>query len=144
MLTFEHRLSVAGDISHTATLPFDLRQKSRLRITLDDGNEAGIILERGLYLRHGDLLKSKDGRVLRIIAAPEPVATVNCADPLLLARACYHLGNRHVPLQIEATWLRLQRDHVLEDMLHHMGLHVQHEQAPFEPEHGAYGHHHEH
>ncbi len=146
MLTFETRIHhlTAAAVTTTATLPFDERQKSRLRIQLDDGRDAGIILERGTCLRHGDLLQSANGAVLRIVAAPEPVAKVSCDDPLLLARACYHLGNRHVPLQIEATCLRLQQDHVLEDMLHHLGLHAQHEMAPFEPESGAYGHHHEH
>ena len=144
MLTFTQRITDNRSATVTATLPFEERQKSRLRIQLDDGRDAGIILERGACLRHGDLLQSADGTVLRIIAAPEPVACVYCDDPVLLARACYHLGNRHVPLQIDGTCLRLQRDHVLEHMLAHLGLHAEHETAAFEPENGAYGQHHDH
>ena len=82
-------------------------------------------------------------------AAQETVSTVYVTDALLLARAAYHLGNRHVLLQITADWLRYQHDHVLDDMIHQMGLDVVCEQAPFEPEAGAYssgghGHHHTH
>ena len=79
-------------------------------------------------------------------AAEEEVAVVSTEDPWLFARACYHLGNRHVPLQIGDSWLRFQRDHVLEEMVRTLGLAVRHESAPFEPEGGAYGGHrgHEH
>jgi len=86
---------------------------------------------------------------VQVLAAPERVSTVRCADPLLLARAAYHLGNRHVPLQIEAGFLRYQHDHVLDEMVRGLGLEVLIEQAPFEPEAGAYqsaphGHAHDH
>ncbi len=141
MLTFEERIS-----SHTGpcldiTLGYDDRQKSRLRVRLPDGREAGIILQRGSSLRDGDLLRADDGSVLRVQAAAEPVASVNSSDKLLLARACYHLGNRHVPLQIDAGGIRFRRDHVLEHMLQHLGLQPRHEVATFEPEIGAYGRH---
>jgi urease accessory protein len=120
-----------------------------LRVRLDDGRDAGLFLERGTLLRGGDLLGNQDGLVIRVIAAKETVSTIHSDDPTLLARAAYHLGNRHVPLQVEAGWLRYQHDHVLDDMIRQMGLQVVVEQAPFEPEAGAYqqatgGHHHHH
>lgn len=119
-------------------LPFGERSRSRLRAVLDNGEEAGLFLERGSILRGGDRLLADDGRVVEVQAAPESVSTVHTADPLVMARACYHLGNRHVPLQIGANWLRYQHDHVLDDMLRGFGLTVTIELAPFEPEGGAY------
>jgi urease accessory protein len=120
------------------TLPFVERSKSRLRAVLDNGEEAGLFLERGSVLRHGDLLLADDGRVVQVRAAAESVSTVHSDDALMLARACYHLGNRHVALQIGGGWLRYQHDHVLDDMLRGFGLVVTVELAPFEPEGGAY------
>ncbi len=130
----------------TLTLPLEKRQRSRLRVTLDDGVPAGVFLERGQILRDGDLLASRDGLVVRIRAAAERLSEVRCGDPLLFARACYHLGNRHVPLQIDGGVLRYQHDHVLDDMLRGMGLDPGLTEAPFEPEPGAYGggHRHDH
>lgn len=123
----------------TATLDIDRRIKSRLRITLDDGRDAGLMLERGQLLRGGELLANADGtQVIQVLAAPEAVSTARCSDPHLLARAAYHLGNRHVPLQIEPGLLRYQHDPVLDAMLRGLGLEVEAEQAPFEPEAGAY------
>jgi len=119
-------------------LPFGERSKSRLRATLDNGEEAGLFLERGSVLRHGDLLLADDGRVVEVQAAPETVSTVHTDDALMLARASYHLGNRHVALQIGTGWVRYQHDHVLDDMLRGFGLDVVIEQIPFEPEGGAY------
>ncbi len=137
----------AADVS--LTLPIDARIKSRLKVTLDDGRAAGLFLPRGQLLRGGDILTDEGGQLrVEIRAATETVSTVRCSDPLLLARACYHLGNRHVPLQIEAGFARYQHDHVLDDMVQGLGLSVSVEQAPFEPESGAYqsqagaGHHH--
>ena len=108
-----------------------------------------MILPRGAVLREGDCLRAEQGDVVMVRAAQEAVSTVYVTDALLLARAAYHLGNRHVPLQITADWLRYQHDHVLDDMIRQMGLDVVCEQAPFEPEAGAYssgghGHHHSH
>ena len=108
---------------------------------LDDGREAGIFLERGDALHEGDLLHGDDGLAVRVTAAAEQVSTVTCSDPLLLARACYHLGNRHVALQIEPGRLRYLHDHVLDDLVRGLGLEVTVEDAPFEPEPGAYGGH---
>jgi urease accessory protein len=119
-------------------LPFGERSKSRLRAMLDNGEEAGLFLERGSVLRHGDLLLADDGRVVEVWAAAETVSTVHTPDALMLARASYHLGNRHVALQIGTGWLRYQHDHVLDDMLRGFGLAVVIEELPFEPEGGAY------
>lgn len=138
--------TIAGDVQGTLTLPFEARQKSRLRTRLDSGEEAALYLERGHILRHGDRLQTAEGFLVEILAAPESVSTVRSDDPLQLARACYHLGNRHVALQIGPGWARYLHDHVLDDMVRGLGLEVIHEHAPFEPEAGAYqgGHHHHH
>ena len=127
------------------TLPFELRQKSRQRTVLDDGSEIGLFLPRGSVLRGGDLLLSDNGSVILVQAAAESVSTVTAGDPHLLLRAAYHLGNRHVSLQIAANWLRYQHDHVLDDMVIKLGLEITIELATFEPESGAYHHgHHNH
>jgi urease accessory protein len=129
------------------SLPIDSRIRSRLRVTLDDGREAGLFLPRGLILRGGDRLISECGEVVEIRAADESVSTVRTGDSLLLTRCAYHLGNRHVPLQVGEGFLRYQHDHVLDDMVRGLGAEVVGEQAPFEPEAGAYsseGHHHHH
>ncbi|HBG29250.1 urease accessory protein UreE [Candidatus Macondimonas diazotrophica] len=132
----------------TLTLAFDARQRSRQRVRLDDGREYALLLPRGTVLQHGDRLRDAHGRIVTVCAAKEAVSTVHTADPLQLARACYHLGNRHVPLQITAHWLRYRHDHVLDDLAIRLGLTVTHEQARFEPESGAYdeggGHAHHH
>nr|WP_298728300.1 urease accessory protein UreE [uncultured Steroidobacter sp.] len=122
-------------------LPFQLRNKSRLRTTLENGEEVGLILDRGSILRGGDLLLAEDGRVVQVVAEPETVSTVSASEPLALCRASYHLGNRHVALQIGDGWVRYQHDHVLDEMVRGLGLVVTVEQAPFEPEAGAYGGH---
>ena len=123
----------------TLTLPFEQRQKSRLRTRLDSGEEVGLFLPRGTVLRHGDRLRAADGRVIEVRAAPETVSTARTDEPLRLARAAYHLGNRHVALQLGPGWLRYLHDHVLDGMVRELGLDVVCEQAPFEPEAGAYG-----
>ncbi len=138
MIRVEKRLTVTKEHSASVCLPIDQRTKSRLKVTLDNGAEAGLFLPRGQILRGGDLLESTDGMVIRVEAAPETVSTVHSSDAHALARVCYHLGNRHVPLQIAATWARYQHDHVLDDMVKGLGLEVVVEQAPFEPEAGAY------
>ena len=146
MLRIEQKRSKPASHQATLSLPMDQRTRSRLRVRLDDGREAGLFLPRGLILRDGDLLESTDGLVILVRAAPENVSTVRTQDAHALARACYHLGNRHVPLQITPGWVRYQHDHVLDDMVRGLGLDVTVEEAPFEPEAGAYaeGHHHGH
>ncbi|MFT3905091.1 MAG: urease accessory protein UreE [Steroidobacteraceae bacterium] len=119
-------------------LPYETRSRSRFRARLSDGQEVGVILERGQVLRGGDWLQMDDGRAVRVDAAPETVSTVQAADPWQLARAAYHLGNRHVALQVGAGWLRYQHDHVLDEMVRGLGLPLEVGQAPFEPEPGAY------
>lgn len=133
--------TAGGDtkIHASLTLAFDLRQRSRLRTRLDNGEEAALYLQRGLVLRDGDCLCTADGFTAIVRAAPELVSTVHSDDPTLMARACYHLGNRHVPLQVANGWARYLHDHVLDEMVRGLGLTVISEQAPFEPEAGAYG-----
>jgi urease accessory protein len=156
MLTIAERSTEQEPASDRLVLPFDQRQKSRLRVTLGSGQEAGLLLERGGILRGGDRLRASDGRIVIVEAAPQRVMRVIAPTPRLLNQATYHLGNRHVPLQVGDGWLLLEEDHVLEHMLLGLGVTVQHECAPFEPEAGAYGgghrhgadnddhHHHEH
>jgi urease accessory protein len=141
MLTIVEKLSAPSAFDVHLVLPFQLRTKSRLRTALETGEEVGVVLERGTILRDGDLLRAEDGRVVKVIAAPETVSTVHSTDALALMRAAYHLGNRHVALQIRDHWLRYQHDHVLDDMVCGLGLTVMVEEAPFEPEAGAYGGH---
>lgn len=119
-------------------LPFELRSRSRLRAELAGGEAVGVMLERGQSLRDGDQLQAEDGRIVEIVAASESVSTVRCDNPWQLARAAYHLGNRHVKLQLGTGWLRYQHDHVLDEMVAGLGLTVIAEHEPFEPEAGAY------
>lgn len=127
--------------AETLTLSFELRAKCRLRTRLDSGEEVGLFLPRGTILRGGDLLAGKDGRVVAVRPAPERVIEARSADTLLIARAAYHLGNRHVAVEVRPGLLRLATDHVLAQMLVGLGLDVRETQAPFEPEAGAYGGH---
>jgi urease accessory protein len=147
MLHITELLDHADRYDDRLILPFDRRQKSRLRVRLESGEEAGLFLKRGTILRGGDSLCASDARIVRVVAAEEPVMRVTADTPVQLMRAAYHLGNRHVPLQIGAGWLRLEQDHVLKEMLLGLGVSVENENAPFEPEAGAYGgghrHHHD-
>ena len=131
----------AGDPQAQAhlRLPFHLRQKSRLRTKLTDGEDAWLLLPRGDILRGGDKLLASDGRIVEVMAQPEDVLHVQCADATALARAAYHLGNRHVPVQVSDGFLRIAADHVLAEMLRGLGATLTPLQAPFEPEAGAYG-----
>ena len=142
MLTIRERLTTRQPATAQLVLPFELRQRSRLRAQLTSGEEVGLFLERGMILRGGDLLRAEDGTVIEVVAALETVSTVCESDATRLARAGYHLGNRHVPVQIGPGWLRYGHDHVLDDMVRGLGSTVVVERAPFEPEAGAYGHSH--
>lgn len=130
--------------SECVYLPFEIRQKARFVAITESGVEVGIQVKRGHILRDGDKLQAEDGTVLEVKAGEEPVSTVKESDEKLLARLCYHLGNRHVQLQVEKGWCRFLQDHVLDEMVELLGATVIHENAPFEPEAGAYagGHHH--
>ncbi len=139
MIRLTQQLDHAHPVNATLTLPYDSRTKSRLRVVLDDGREAGLFLERGgPGLKDGDLLGDEEGSVVQVRAAPETLSVVDCRDHLLLARACYHLGNRHVPVCIQADWLSYPHDPVLDNLLRGLGLAVRVELVPFEPEPGAY------
>lgn len=139
LLQINERAEPGTRCDDRVVLPFDLRQKSRLRVRLESGLEAALMLPRGSILRGGDLLRSGDGRVVAVVAADEPVLDVSARDTQQLLRAVYHLANRHVPLQIDAGWIRIEQDHVLKDMLLGLGMEVVELAAPFEPEAGAYG-----
>jgi urease accessory protein len=145
MLRVERRV-LAGTPTDVLSLPYDDRKKSRLRAQAESGREVAIVLERGSSLRDGDLLAADSGEILLVRAAAESVSDVTSADAVLLARAAYHLGNRHVALQIEPGALRYQHDHVLDEMVAALGLQVTQRTAAFEPEGGAYagGHSHSH
>jgi urease accessory protein len=119
-------------------LPFDQRQKRWLFAALVSGEEVALKLPRGATLRGGDLLLAADGRVVEVIAAPERVVHIECAASSDLARLAYHLGNRHVPVQIGHGFLRISENHVLEEMLRRLGAKLKIIEAPFEPESGAY------
>ncbi|STE02478.1 urease accessory protein UreE [Escherichia coli] len=133
------RVETPAQTTASVTLPVDMRVKSRIKVTLNDGRQAGLLLPRGLLLRDGDILSNENGdEFIKVIAADEAVSVVRCADPFMLAKACWHLGNRHVPLQIMPGELRYHHDHVLDDMLRQFGLDVDFAHLPFEPEAGAY------
>ncbi len=119
-------------------LTFDDRKRGRLKFKTLSGIDAGIQIERGQVMRHNSIVVSENGDVLKVTAAPEVVSSAYIKDATLFARACYHLGNRHVSLQVGNGFLRFQKDYVLDDMLHGLGVHVVHEEAEFEPENGAY------
>ena len=139
MLYLTRRVETPAQTTASVTLPVDMRVKSRIKVTLNDGRQAGLLLPRGLLLRDGDILSNENGdEFIKVIAADEAVSVVRCADPFMLAKACWHLGNRHVPLQIMPGELRYHHDHVLDDMLRQFGLDVDFAHLPFEPEAGAY------
>src|SRR5271165_4176784 len=117
-------------------LPFDLRQRSRLRAALDDGTEAAVFLPRGTTMRNGDLLEARDGSLIRVVAAPENVLYVTADKPPALTRAAYHLGNRHIPVELGENFLKLETDPVLMEMLEQLGATVRKEYSAFHPEGG--------
>ncbi len=119
-------------------LPFEERRKSRNRVVCRSGDVVGIVLERGTILKDGDCLRSETGKVILVRAASEPLSVVRTSKAIDLARAAYHLGNRHVLLQIRADDVSYQKDHVLDQMITKLGFSVTHEHIPFEPESGAY------
>ena len=127
-----------------AHLTFDARTKSRLLLRLDNGEQAALVVERGRLLRGGEQVQLQDGRYVEIVAVEEPLLEAISGDSLLIAKAAYHLGNRHVAVQFMKDGLRFLADHVLAEMVVGLGLTVTNLNAPFEPEGGAYGHHHAH
>jgi urease accessory protein len=145
MLTFTKHLPANPDAVVSFTLPMTAadRTRSRHRFETDAGEMLNLHLPRGTVLRDRDLLQSEDGNCLvLVIAKPESVLTVRASTPLLLLRAAYHLGNRHVSLEVADSYVRFSPDSVLQVMLEKMGLEVTEEIVPFQPEIGAYGHSH--
>jgi urease accessory protein len=126
----------------TVELDWDVRQKSRFDTTDSAGRHLGVFLPRGTVVRGGDVLVAEDGSLTMVIAAPQSVLKItHCSDhgaPFDLIRAAYHLGNRHVPIELKPDHLKIEPDHVLADMLRAMHLIVNAVEEPFEPESGAY------
>lgn len=132
----------------TVTLDWDIRQKSRFDAETSEGRRVGVFLPRGTLVRGGDVLVTQDGSLLRVVAAPQPVLRITACtdhhhghahDPAFdLMRAAYHLGNRHVPIELRPDHLKIEPDHVLADLLRAMHLNVAEVREPFEPEGGAY------
>lgn len=127
-----------GEVGDFVRLDFSRREKTRYRATLESGEAVAILLPRGTRLRGGDVIVSRSGRRVAVVAAPESVSTVHVADARALARVAYHLGNRHVRLQVGSGWVRYLADHVLDEMVRGLGADPVAETAPFEPEPGAY------
>lgn len=125
-------------------LTFDQRERSRVRVALASGEEIGIQLKIGTMLSHGDKLALDDGRIAEVIAADESLHEVRAGSSARLARIAYHVGNRHVPLQVESEYLLLLPDHVLRAMVEGLGGTVHEVRRGFQPESGAYGHSHVH
>jgi urease accessory protein len=129
----------------TLTLDWDVRQKSRFEATDSQGRSVGVFLPRGTVVRGGDILVAEDGSLIRVEAAPQSVLRITACtahgSPFDLTRAAYHLGNRHVPIELRPDYLQIEPDHVLADMLRSMHLIVNSVDAAFEPESGAYASH---
>ena len=132
---------LAASTACELVLPYDTRKKSRFKAELSSGEQVGVVLPRGKVLRGGDVLVDEQGGYVRIVSAAESLSRVISEDPRLLARAAYHLGNRHLPLQVGPGWLAYQHDHVLDAMVQGLGLQVDIQEMSFEPEEGAYAAH---
>jgi urease accessory protein len=132
----QHRWTVAP--ADTVVLDFDGRHRRRMAMTGTRGLEFLLDLENAVALRGGDALVLDDGRLIEVVAAPEPLLEIRGTDPHHLVRVAWHLGNRHLPTQIMAKGLRIRRDHVIEAMVKGLGARVIEIKAPFDPEGGAY------
>ncbi len=143
LLTQRHPPNLNIIATFTLALTAEERTKSRHRWESEDGEAVFLHLPRGTVLRDGDILQDESGSCfVKIVAKPELVLTVTAQTELDIIKAAYHLGNRHVPLEITTTYLRLSPDPVLQAMLEKLGLKVKEEILPFQPETGAYGHQH--
>ena len=123
----------------TVTLDWDQRNKSRFEATDSQGRPLGVFLPRGSVVHGGDVLVAEDGSLVRVLAAAQPVLRISAASGLDLMRAAYHLGNRHIPIELQSDHLKIEPDHVLSELMCAMGMSVSPVDAPFEPEAGAYG-----
>ena len=135
---YQHASAFDGTWQDEVHLVFSEREKSRYRATTESGRDIGWFLPRGIVLCDGDALVCENSDVIMIRAAPESLSEASSDDPVLLLRAAYHLGNRHVTLQVLPGALRFPRDHVLEEMLEGLGLTVTAVDDIFSPESGAY------
>ena len=136
-----------GQAADSVVLATDDRHRRRLAMTGTRGLSFVLDLPEALWLRHGDALVLEDGRLVEVLAAPEPLLVIRCANPLHLARIAWHLGNRHLPSQIFPRYIRIRRDHVIAEMAKQLGAKITEIEAPFDPEGGAYeggGHQHAH
>ncbi|MFM2482077.1 urease accessory protein UreE [Celerinatantimonas sp. YJH-8] len=144
-IELRHAPDPAREVLTKVALDYEQRDKGRQKLVAENGEELRLFLERGKVLQIGELLEAKTGELVRVIGAIEEVCEARCEDWQTFAKACYHLGNRHVRLQVGDRWLRMKPDHVLEQMLELLGLKLSHSQQIFEPESGAYSHgHHAH
>ncbi|MFN3657987.1 MAG: urease accessory protein UreE [Pseudolabrys sp.] len=137
----------SGDAADSVVLDYDDRHRRRIALTGTRGLSFLLDLPDAAFLRHGDALVLEDGRLIEVVAAPEPLLEIRCHDPLHLARVAWHLGNRHLPTQLFPKFMRIRRDHVIADMAIKLGARVIEIEAPFDPEGGAYqapAHAHEH
>jgi urease accessory protein len=143
MLTYTQRKPPNSNAAVTLTLALTAEERTRSRHRFEiDGQVVFLRLPRGTVLHDGDILEDEtNSNLVRIAAKSELVLTVTAQTPILLLQAAYHLGNRHVPVEITATYLRLLPDSVLRSMLEQLGLEIKEEILPFQPEIGAYGHH---
>ena len=132
----QHRWTQAA--ADTVVLDFDDRHRRRMAMTGTRGLEFLLDLENAIALRGGDALVLEDGRLIEVVAAPEPLLEIRGTDPLHLVRVAWHLGNRHLPTQIMPKGLRIRRDHVIEAMVKGLGARIIEIEAPFDPEGGAY------
>lgn len=150
MLTFSKRIAQGKGLAKTLiqsaasiTLDWGTRQKSRFDATDSSGRRLGVFLPRGTVVRGGDVLVGEDGSLVRVIAAPQPVLLITIrpglGTPFDLMRAAYHLGNRHVPIELQPHHLKIEPDHVLADLMRSMNMNVLEKREAFEPEGGAYG-----
>jgi urease accessory protein len=132
----QHRWDEAP--ADTVVLDFDDRHRRRMAMTGTRGLQFLLDLENAVALRGGDALVLEDGRLVEVVAAPEPLLEIRGVDPQHLVRLAWHLGNRHLPTQIMAKGLRIRRDHVIEAMVKGLGARIVEIEAPFDPEGGAY------
>ena len=144
-----HEILPAGswaldEAADTISLAYNERHRRRFRYTADKGTDFLLDLARAAVLNHGDGLKLDDGRIVAVIAAPEALTEVRAVNPKELVRLAWHIGNRHLPAQLDADRILIREDHVITEMLRGLGAQVHHLQAPFTPESGAYANAHAH
>ncbi|MBT7427285.1 MAG: urease accessory protein UreE [Betaproteobacteria bacterium] len=139
MLVIKKRAGQFSKADIEILLPFDVRKKSRFKAVSIDGQEVGVFLDRGTILAHGDCLESENGKIVRVLAQDESLLQITQGSAKSLSHLAYHLGNRHVSIEIHNACLRIADDEVLRDMVEGLGAHVHSVSAPFHPESGAYG-----